>query len=135
MLLGARLLENVADINHFEVTGNVTVRSGENNFLYIQLVDLNQNKENDPSGLRFIPQGSVNKVTVIFPSIDDNKEFSRIAVQPFTGDESIWRVEILDTDTPSSGNLIILLEEDGKRSRALIEFALSVEDLDELGAC
>ncbi len=135
MILGVRLLENVTDVNHFKIVGNRKIVSGEANTIYIQLIDLSQNEEGDPEGIRYIPQGTVNKVIVEFPSLNDANQFSRIASQPFSADSSIWAVDILITDTPVSGNIIVTVEEDGKKKRAIAELGLSVEDIDGIGGC
>ena len=95
-----------------------------------------QNKDGDPEGIRYIPQGTTtNKVIVEFPSLNDANQFSRIASQPFSGDASIWLVQILETDTPVSGNIIVTVEEDGKKKRAIAELGLSVENIDGIGGC
>lgn len=135
MILGIRLLDNVTDVNHFKIVESIKLRLGEANTIFIQLVDLSQNKDGDPEGLRYIPQGAVNKVIIEFPSLNDANSFSRIASQPFPGDSSIWSVDILETDVPISGNIIVTVEEDGKKKRAIAELALSVEDIDGIGGC
>lgn len=135
MILGVRLLENVTSVNHFKIVGNRKIVLGEANTIYIQLVDLSQNEDGDPEGIRYIPQGTVNKVIVTFPSLNEANRFTRIAAQPFSGDASIWSVSILITDTPVSGNIIVTVEEDGVKKNAIIELGLSVEDIDGIGSC
>ena len=135
MILGIRILENVTDVNHFKIVGNRRIVLGETNTIYIQLIDSAQNEDGDPEGLRYIPQGTVNKVIIEFPSLNEANRFTRIATQPFSGDASIWSVDILSTDTPVSGNIIITVEEDGNKKKAVAELGLSVEDIDGIGSC
>jgi len=132
MRLTAKSLINYNSVNSFSYANQWTVRSGDNNILYFQLIDSDQgpynvianqnpnsygspiNSLSSSSGMRYIAGvGSSNQpasLLVTFPSIDNDKVLAINAVQD-PNDGSIWSVSIPSTVTPSGGNVIFKLTE------------------------
>lgn len=128
-LLGARPLVAVGDVNHFRPVTEVEAFAGDAFTLYLQLIDRSQATATEgfsPPGLRYVPVSGAT-LTVTFRNVDDAREFTRAATQPFPGDWSIWAVPILAGD-PLDGtvNLLLTLTEAGVPRRALLEAALQV---------
>jgi hypothetical protein len=101
MLLSARILQNVTGVNDWEVADEVRFTEGDSLYVFLMLTDLNKDKDIQrirPSGRRYVPAtGATLQVTV--QSIDSAKTLVRIAVQPFANDPSIWKFQIMSTDS------------------------------------
>jgi len=91
MLLSARILNNVADVNHFETVVSLEVVQGDAPDIYITLVDASVEKHNVPPYRRYVaPTGSTLKV--VLQDIDSSVTLTKYATRPFSGDQSIWKV-------------------------------------------
>jgi hypothetical protein len=101
MLLSARALVDVASANSFEHSEVLEFTVGDAGDVYFQLVDASLDKSVHgyvPPGRRYIPaSGATLQCTV--ESIDDAKKIVRYATAPFAGDQSIWKLSFLATDT------------------------------------
>ena len=128
MRLSARILENVANINNWDIADEATLQDGEINTFHIQL--LNHSKED----IRYITEAAIYSVKVCFLSIDDAQEIEVSASQPFTDDKSIWKVSLTASQTPKSGAFIIKLTENGVERKIKVEQSLIVELLED-GGC
>jgi hypothetical protein len=90
MLLSARLLSGVTDVNTFEVVTTLEMTQGDQQDVYFQLIDASVQKFASPKGRRYIPpSGASLRVTV--QSLDSNQTLVGSATQPFSGDLSIWK--------------------------------------------
>lgn len=140
MRLNAKILKNVASVNNWSYANQATVQEGQSNEIYFQIVDYDQIPGADKSSalpdspLRYIPQGTVVTLSASFPSIDSAQEFTVIGIQPFADDKSIWKVTLLSTQIPKSGNFKIKLIEDGNSKNILAKNAVTVNLLN-VGSC
>ena len=140
MRLNAKMLKNVANVNSWAYANEATIQEGQANEIYFQLVDFDQIPGTSTSTvlpdspLRYMPQGTVIELSASFPSIDSAQEFSVVGTQPFPQDPSIWKVTLLSTQVPKSGNFKIKLMEDGKAKNILAKNAIAV-DLLNVGSC
>lgn len=95
MKLSARMLQNVQSVNVFEAVDALRRTEGDSEALYFVLIDASQDR---PTGRRYVaPDDSELEVTL--HNIDDARELTRSATQPFPGDLSIWKVTLLTTDS------------------------------------
>lgn len=119
MNLGARFLENVADVNTWSYLDNVELTEGDAGTVYIQLVDIRS-----PDRRRYMPAaGAVLTCTV--DSINDAKKVTRVATQPFAQDPSIWALSLLATDAlRGTLNLKLHLAEGATVRTSLVRWAL-----------
>ena len=100
MRLSARILDNVSDVNTFTYTPSLQVTNGNGYRVYIQLIDLNQDKTEagfQPYGKRYCADSS-STLQVTLDNLDTNKKIVRACTQPFVGDWSIWYFDILESD-------------------------------------
>jgi hypothetical protein len=100
MLLSARVLKAVTDVNTFEATSQFEWTEGDTTVLYFNLIDstLDMSQDGfDPAGRRYCPPAT-STLTVVLESIDDARKLTRAATQPFPGDASIWSIQIFGTD-------------------------------------
>ena len=106
MKLEATPLIDCQNVNDFTYATEVQSTAGDPVDLYFQLSNAEKNLGQsgfNPSGLRYMPVvGSSLKVTFI--NINNCKQFTRYATQPFTQDPSIWKVQVLASD-PLSGTV------------------------------
>lgn len=109
MRLSAIPIINWNNVNSFCTANQWTIRSGEQNTLYFQLVDLDQSpccKNGCPS--RYVAGvGAPNQpasLIVTFPSIDCKQVVQITAVQD-SSDGSIWSVNIPSALRPFGGNV------------------------------
>lgn len=91
MSFSVKLLENVNNINQFQTVESVRLTRGNPYSLYFRVI------QPTVGGLRYIPATGATG-TVKFTHIDDTKKITRAATNPFAGDKSIWKVDILATD-------------------------------------
>lgn len=140
MRLNAKILQNVSNINHWEYSTEAHLQEGQLNEFYFQLVDLakihpaEKSKSLPDFPLRYISQASSVTATVTFPALDSGDQFDITATQPFADDKSIWKVTIPSTQTPSSGNIVIRVTEDGVSKTFVVKSAIRVELLN-VGGC
>lgn len=131
MLLSARPLRDVADVNHFRVADEWQMTEGDSMPLYFQLVDKSLDIAEEgfkPPFRRYAPAPGAT-VQITFESIDMAKQIIRYAVQPFTQDPSIWKIILLPTD-PLRGTvqMRIKLTEGSVVSYGLVQPALAIEN-------
>ena len=142
MLLNARILKNVVDINHFQHANQANITEGQFNDVYIQLVDLDWSTKSTPeqssafpqSPIRYITGAAVIVVKAKFLSIDDSEEFEITATQPFTDDKSIFKFSLSNSQIPNSGNLLITVTEDGVDRSFVVQGGVNVALLSN-GGC
>lgn len=100
MQLSARLLNDVASVNSYEVASALEFTAGDTQTVYFQLIDASLDRTEqgyNPPGRRYMPPAtSTLQLTML--NIDDAKKVVRFCSQPFTQDPSIWAVAILGTD-------------------------------------
>lgn len=130
MLLSARMLTDVQNVNSFEQVDQVEFMEGDSLFVFFQLVDSTLDRSDQgfmPSGRRYAPS-SGSTLQVVLDNIDDAKRVTRNAVQAFpTSDGSIWKVQILPTDKISGTvQMKLTLNEGGTIKKALVKGALRV---------
>lgn len=128
MLLGCRMLKDVASVNSFEADVQVSWTESDATEVYFQLIDLNLDTSNlyRPPGRRFVPAAGAT-LSVELENIDDAKKVTRLAIQPFAQDGSIWKVQILPTD-PCRGTpqLRLTLTEGTKVTRGLVKQGIKI---------
>jgi len=128
MRLYIKTLKNYINVNSFDESSEWVVRENEANTLYFRLIDL------DNDSLRYISKATVLSVSVTFPSIDDDEEFTVIAANPDPDDKSIFSINIADDQVPASGNFKVSVTEDGATKQFSVLAGISV-DLLSPGSC
>lgn len=160
MRLSAIPIINFCDVNMFTYGSQWSVRAGDPNTLYFQIVDLDQstpgnisgasffggsfNLFNIPSGVASIPGlrymvgiGGSNQpysIQVIFPSIDDAQVINLTATQADPNDSSMWKVVIPPNKTPNSGNVQFIVFEGSNIRRFSVTNLISVDSFNN-GSC
>lgn len=132
MRLSAKAITTFGTINALNFGNEWTVRAGDPNTLYFQLVDLDQD------GLRYLAGvGGGNtpaSVQVTFPALDDIQVLSIAATQD-ANDKSIWSVVLLPSQTPRSGNVQFAVTEGANVRRFNVLNLMSVEYPLSDGSC
>lgn len=133
MRLSAKAILTYGNVNALSFGDQWTVRAGEPNSLYFQLVDLDQ------AGLRYMPGiGGSNQpysVSVTFPSLDNSKVLTIAAVQANASDNSIWMIPITALQMPSSGNVRMAVTEGSTVRNFSVLNLISVEYPLTEGSC
>jgi hypothetical protein len=100
MLLSCRFLDNVCGANSFEYRPQLRFSEGDGPEIYIQLIDATLDRSEagfNPGGRRYVPPtGAILQVTL--DNINSANVVTRVATQPFPGDASIWKIQLLPTD-------------------------------------
>lgn len=132
MLLSARILSNVFDVNNFSYESSYRFVTGNTEAIYFQLVDLAKDSRQqgfNPPGRRYIPLDSNATLSVTIKSVDSRKTVIKEAVAPFPEDASIWVIHLGGEDAVSgASDLQLKLVENGKAiygnaARALTAYA------------
>jgi len=97
MILSARVLNNCTDPNSYVLDDQVRFNEGDALTVYIQLTDISLDSTLSPPGRRYVPQDGSSLQVQINP-LGCGTQITRQAQQPFPGDASIWRFQILPTD-------------------------------------
>lgn len=93
MLLSARILNNVADVNHWEAVQTLEMTQGDAQDIYFTLVDASVEKTKDPIGRRYVA-GAGATLQVVIQDMDTAVTLTKYAAQPFPGDLSIWKLTL-----------------------------------------
>jgi hypothetical protein len=100
MKLAIRPLSDVGGVNDFVYATKIEGTRGDSFDFYFQLVDIGtflERQNFSPPGLRYIPgDGSI--LTLEVWNVDKEKRFTRVAINPFPQDTSIFHVTFLSTD-------------------------------------
>lgn len=142
MRLGAKILKNVVDVNHWQQANQAQLSEGQANEVYIQLVDNDWSTKSSPEQsaafpqfpIRYISQADAIAVKAVFLDIDDDQEFEIVATQPFADDKSIYKFDLTNAQIPNSGNLLIVVTEDGADKSIVIQNGIAI-DLLNRGGC
>ena len=132
MLLSARFLNDVANVNSFEYADVAEFTEGDPAAVYFQLIDASLDKPGEgfvPSGRRYVPaSGATLQVTI--ESVDDAKEIVRTATQPVANDGSIWKVDFLATDKiRGTANMRLRLTEGAVIRSGLVKSGFRIHSL------
>ena len=127
MYLTIKMLENVANINNYDMVDQAIVFEGQVNSIYFQLF----NKSKD---LRYMSQASSIEVSLIFPSIDDAKEIEIVASNPFPDDKSIYKIDLTSSQLPNSGGVILKVIEDGVERKFKVDQVIEARLIND-GGC
>lgn len=114
MILSARFLTNVANVNRFDYVQNVEFSEGDAPTVYFQLIDKSKDLAAHgfkPAGRRYMPATAAT-LQVTVDNIDDAKKITRFCTQPYAQDPSIWALTIMTTDkiVGTSGLKLVLNE-------------------------
>lgn len=137
MRLSAKPIVNYGNINNFDYGNQWTIRAGDPNTLYFQLVDLDKTDNTlCKAPLRYMPQPTSPPATlnVIFPSIDDAVDLT-VAASQVSGDASLWKVDLTPSQVPGTGSVQFALTVDGAVRRFSVSQMMSVEYPDSDGSC
>ena len=125
MLLTARPIINVSDVNSWEYADEIRFTEGDQLYVYFQLMDAQKGK----SMMRYVPASGATLIATL-NSIDLNKTYAKVATQPFSGDLSIWRVSILSTDScVGTLSVNLTLVQSGVTTSGVIKNMLSINAL------
>lgn len=111
MLLSARPLRDVANVNTFRPADRWQMMEGDAPSLYFQLVDKSVDlpvEGFNPPYRRYMPAAGAT-LQVTLESLNSAKQIVRFATQPFAQDPSIWRLNLLSTD-PIRGTVSMRLK-------------------------
>lgn len=140
MRLSAKPIVNYANINNFDFGNQWTIRAGDPNTLYFQVVDLDKTDNTScKSAQRYMAASAQDPavppvMTVTFPSIDDANQITATATQ-VPGDDSLWMVTLTPDEIPGSGAVQFSLNVDGVIRRFGVLGMMSVEYPDSDGSC
>lgn len=125
MLLSARILADVANVNVFRYADVAEFTDGDGPAIYFQLIDSSQDRNMRPAGRRYMPSAGAT-LQVTLDAIDDAQKITRFATQPFANDPSIWMLQLQSTDkVAGTRSLVLVLTESGKVTRGIAQGVIS----------
>ena len=131
MRLTATPITNYQNTNAFITGSEWTIRAGDPNTLYFQLIDLDSSKLRHMTGVGSSNQPVV--VTATFPSIDDTQVITvSCTVDP--NDSSIFSIPLTSSQSPASGNVQFSVSEGGVARKFSVQNMIAVEQLN-MGCC
>jgi hypothetical protein len=129
MLLSARILLDVASVNNYRVAPQVEWTEQDPVTFYIQLVDASADTSTmgfNPPGRRYIPASGAT-LSVTLENINDAKQVTKTATNPYASDTSIWAISILSTDLiRGTPQMRITLTEGSTVRRGLLKNAVKI---------
>ena len=153
MRLSAKPILAFNSVNNYSFGNQWIIRAGDPNTLYFQILDIDQAIQGNnqgfgifsgitpvgtTAGLRYLVGiGGSNQpysVSVTFPSIDNSKVLTLVAVQADANDSSIWKVSIPSNKTPAGGNVQFSVTEGSNVRTFSVLNILDVEYLNN-GSC
>jgi len=123
MLLSARIIKNLRDVNTFDYDTDYRFVSGNPGVVTFQLIDVDKDRARDgyhPPGRRYVPANDAELIVTI-KSIDNDRTIERNAVQPYPNqDPSIWQLPIASTDNIlGTCTLFLALTQNGETIRGV----------------
>jgi hypothetical protein len=129
MLLSARMLEDLVDVNHFGFATQVEATEGDSPTFFIQLTDAGLDSAVWPRGRRYMPQAGAT-LSVTLQVLDSGATVTKVATQPFAQDPSIWSFGLAANEcVPGTRALKLMLTEGLKVTNAWVEQAVVVSPL------
>ena len=126
MLLSARMLDNVSNVNSFDTVDQVKFTQGDALDVSFQLIDLNKGTSNKPVGERYMP-AALSTLNVVVSTINTATTLTKVATQPFANDTSIWKIQILATDNiAGTFTMKLALTQGGVVTNGVVKAALSI---------
>lgn len=123
------MLKDVANVNVWEPDTSLSWTEGDQLTIYFQLIDASVDKPDqgfNPPGRRYVPANGAT-LSVTLENIDQAKQLTRFAVQPFAGDNSIWSLSIMSTDAiRGSPQMRLTLTEGAVVTRGLAKCAIQI---------
>lgn len=123
------MLKDVGNVNVWEPDTSLSWTEGDQLTIYFQLIDASVDKPDqgfNPPGRRYVPAAGAT-LSVTLENIDQAKQLTRFAVQPFVGDGSIWSLSIMSTDAiRGSPQMRLTLTEGGVVTRGLAKCAIQI---------
>ena len=124
-----KILDNVNNINSFNVADEILLTRGNQYTLNFQLMTESFNPNGESTNLRYVPQGASVSVEVQFDNLDLNHHIRRVAQSSFPGDESVWQVPILPQDQLMFSSMRVTVYEDGKKINFMVETDIATEEV------
>lgn len=130
MDLYCRFWDNVASANSYRQAAQLSFTEGGSRPVYLQLIDQSQDTSDDgfsPPGRRYVPQpGATLLVTLL--NLDQAIQVQKAAIQPFSGDASVWKIDTYPSDKlRGTVSLRLALTEGSDTTYALVQAALLVK--------
>lgn len=131
MLLGARLLNDVQNVNSYDAADVVEFTVGDPITVYLQLMDMSVDKASErfnPPGRRYVPASGATLQCVV-EAMDANKAITRYALMSFPADDrSIWGLQFLGTDKiQGTANIRFTLTEGSVVRSGVIKCAVRIQ--------
>jgi hypothetical protein len=126
MLLSARPLIDVANVNTWQQSPVIEFTAGDAASVFFVIVNASLDRELAPSGRRYVPAAGATLQCSV-EALDDTKKLTRFAVNPFPDDRSIWRLDFTTTDQiRGTASLRLRLTEGGVATTGYAKNILSV---------
>lgn len=129
MLLSARPLKEVGNVNNWSYSSVIEFTKGDVLDVYFMLIDttLDTGSENFiPPGRRYMPVAGAT-LTATVENLDTSQQITRVCVQPFTNDPSIWKISFFNSDNiEGTANLRLVLTETPKITKGLLKNAFRI---------
>jgi hypothetical protein len=111
MKLGIQMLDGDSTVNNLKYINQVEINPGETATVMFQIVDMT-NKDMKGQSVRYMPQAGAT-MTARMVSVNSANTLSKIPLQPFAADGSIWSfaMSIADTTKAAGVNLEVVLTE------------------------
>jgi hypothetical protein len=131
MVLSARILNNVANVNQFTYEESARFTESDSTYVYLQLIDKSVDRAEQgfvPAGRRYMPP-SGSALVVTLQNIDSSKTLTKNATQLYaTSDPSIWRITMASTDViVGIVDALLVLTEPSQTLRGRVSRALTIE--------
>lgn len=125
----AKILDNVRNVNDFDVVDEILLTRGNQTNLYFQLITERQNSAGGNDLQRYVPQGTVIKVDTQFDNLSMEYLVRRAATNPFPEDTSIWMIPIIAQDQILFNGMRVTINEDGVETFARVETDIATEEV------
>lgn len=124
-----KILDNVNNINSFDIADEIRLVRGNGYDLNFMLMTERMDAGGDYILTRYVPQGLNISVEVQFDNLDVTYHVRRVAQKSFLGDDSIWKIPLLPQDQLMFNSMRITLNEDGKKTTFMLETDIATEEV------
>jgi hypothetical protein len=133
MIYIAKIMDDVKNVNSYDLVDEIHLTRGNQFDLYFQLQSRKQLASNgDYIDTRYIPLAVGATVEVQFDNLDKSYQIRRVASKPFAEDGSIYKITLIKQDIVMFNSMRVVVNENNNATAFKVVTDIATEDTGSL---